>query len=494
MDACGVVKMNVAILIGVSKYNTLPALPACDADASHMHCLLSATKKYDDICFLTTKTNAGQLKDSLREFFTKYQGSTSINEVFVYFSGHGVYQSDALLCCSDFDHNRPATTSISNNELDDLLRSVGPKVAVKVIDACQSGSPYIKDAGGGFEKALKTSQLSSFICMASSRQDQFSYASNEASHFTKKWIDSALDKQSGGVLYRDIQAALADAFVSNPDQSPFFVNQGSGLELFASVTDEMQRLAAERNTPPSKTVSQSSDIIDLIEAEVKKFDALHIPHEEACKTITQAHEKLTKEKIGEPIVARFYEMQVSQEGKLSSLPLVRNVAEFASEQKWSSHYFVSVTTEPYEVRNTSSLGLFLGIKNDPGFRTETRQRPASLSSTQPLPFEVAQTVFKATGHPSLKTFILYIGIVHSLTEVMVLSAVARLSQKGWDEQTPDLSKVQWKYQSYLWKEVASNPQVIWKDPLTNAQSTIKAYLEDMLPQKSEDAGQIGKVD
>jgi hypothetical protein len=79
----------------------------------------------------------------LRSFFSKYQTGGNIDETLIYFSGHGVYQNDALLCCTDFDINRPATTSISNSELDDLLRSVKPNVAVKVIDACQSGSPYI---------------------------------------------------------------------------------------------------------------------------------------------------------------------------------------------------------------------------------------------------------------------------------------------------------------------------------------------------------------
>jgi uncharacterized caspase-like protein len=183
--------MNIAVLIGVSRYSVAAPLPACSADAEQVRKLLSATKKYDEISCLTQNTNSGPLKDALRAFFAKYQtpsdNPSDIDEALVYFSGHGIYhQEDALLCCSDFDSNRPASTSISNEEIDDLLRSVSPKVAVKIIDACQSGSPYIKDASVGFEKALRTSRLDSFICMASSRLDQSSYATPEESVFTAK--------------------------------------------------------------------------------------------------------------------------------------------------------------------------------------------------------------------------------------------------------------------------------------------------------------------
>lgn len=213
--------MNIAIVIGVSKYRSQPSLPSCTNDAENMRDLLVATKKYDDICFVNGPTDSGPVKDQLRAFFQQHQKGSRLSEALIYFSGHGVYLNDALLCCSDFDAARPSTTSISNSELDDLLRSVNPEVAVKIIDACQSGSAYIKDADSGFAKALRTSKLRSFVCMASSRQDQASYASAMESHFTAALINAALAKESGTVYYRDIQAALADAFAENVEQTPF---------------------------------------------------------------------------------------------------------------------------------------------------------------------------------------------------------------------------------------------------------------------------------
>lgn len=257
--------MNIAILIGISKYKNQADLPACSYDVKNLRNVLVATKKYDDVEIVVENTNSSHVKDALRDFFAKYQSAAPIREALVYFSGHGTYQSDALLCCSDYDASRPATTSISNTELDDLLRSVNPDVAVKIIDACQSGAPYIKDANAGFEKSLKSSQLNSFICMASSKQNQSSFASTTESFFTSKWIDAALVKHEGKVLYRDIQAALADAFVSTPEQTPFFVNQGTGLEFFAEVTDEMRALGSQRkkSTTPDRPDEAISQLITM---------------------------------------------------------------------------------------------------------------------------------------------------------------------------------------------------------------------------------------
>lgn len=480
--------MNIAILIGIAKYKSESQLPACGLDAENMRRLLAATKKYDDIQLVIENTNASQVKDALRQFFGKYQSVNGIEEAFVYFSGHGVYQNDAMLCCSDFDSNRPATTSISNTELDDLLRSVRPNVAVKVIDACQSGSPYIKEASAGFEKALSKSPLGSFICMASSRQDQSSYASASESFFTKKWIDAALSKEDGSILYRDIQAALADAFVSDPSQTPFFVSQGSGLEIFSSITEEMKALTLGRakNLLPDKP---EAAIAQLIKAQVEDRDKAFVAHNLVLEAVEKSKELLISSGITEQIVKEFYVKSVKTDIKLPSIPKARSVAAFAEEQSWVKRYFVKVHTESYQARVRkdpfSTFVTMAGRKvlSDDDFMVETRQRPSTLESTEPLPFEVAELSF-ISDHPSLPAFLLYIGLAHSLTEVMVLSTTVRLTQRGWDSRTPELSDVQWRYQSQAWSDVVRNPELIWSDAQIRGETDIKNYLESLVP-KSE---------
>lgn len=473
---------NIAALIGVSQYRNAAHLPACAADVEQMTAVLVATGKYDDILCLTEHTDAGQIKDSLRAFFAKHRGNPT-EEAFIYFSGHGIYHTDALLCCSDFDSARPSTTSLSNSEIDDLLRSVAPQVAVKVIDACQSGSPYIKDATAGFEKAFRDSQLKAFICMASSRLDQSSYATSDASAFTAKWIDSALQKVNGTVLYRDIQAALADAFVSTPDQTPFFVIQGTGLETFSVVTDEMRQLAI-KTTAGGEASDTKDAIIELLNAEIARNDANYVPQEVAIKSIETAWETLEKAYIESSVVREFYIKKVLKGDKLGSLPRIRQVAAFAQEQGWSKKYFVEISTEEYEARVRSFSDIFAQVSGEkPVEKFETRTRPISLESTQPLPFEVAKLIFESPQHLSLHNFVAYIGIVHSLTDVMFLSSVVRLSQKGWNKSAPDLSEIQWKYQNYQWSNIVREPKQIISEITVNIEEKILSYLQSLIPKQ-----------
>ena len=479
--------MNIAILIGISKYKSEAALPACGLDADNMRRLLATTKKYDDIQLVTDNTNASQVKDALRQFFGKYQSVGGIEEAFVYFSGHGVYQNDAMLCCSDYDSSRPSTTSISNSELDDLLRSVRPTVAVKVIDACQSGSPYIKEASAGFEKALGKSSLGSFICMASSRQDQSSYASASESFFTKRWIEAALSKEDGSVLYRDIQAALADAFVADPDQTPFFVNQGTGLEVFSTVTEDMKALALARTKSLAPQKPEEA-IAQLIKAHIEARDHAFVSHTAVIAAVEASKESLAASNIADHLVHSFYVKSVKTDVKLPSIPKARSVAAFAEEQSWAKRYFVKVNQEPYRVRVPKDpFGAFIskrvviGGMPDEDFAFETRQRPSTLESTEPLPLEVAEVSY-TSGHPSLPAFLIYIGLVHSLTEVMVLSATVRLTQRGWDSRTPELSDVQWRYQSQTWADVVKDPGLIWRDAQARGEADIRSFLESLQPK------------
>lgn len=479
--------MNIAILIGVSDYKTESPLPACSADVAELSTLLLATKKWDEIFCITTNTDSSSLKDSVRSFFAKYQNQ-NVDEVFVYFSGHGVFHSDdALLCCSDFDYKRPSTTSISNSELDDLLRSVSPAVAVKVIDACQSGSPYIKEVGAGFEKALRTSRLNSFICMASSRQDQSSYASASGSDFTTKWIEAALGKSDGDLLYRDIQAALADAFVSNPDQTPFFVVQGTGLEVFASVTEEMRRLSKRRTAgaPAEKAV----DIAEKVQAAVTRLEAAYVSQPQAIGAVSAAGSQVAEASVSDEIVKRFYEKSVTTDGKLSTLPRSRSVAEFADEQGWVKKYFVKINraNQVFRVprdRIGISVGLLGKRLGDEDFVTETRLVPAGLEATEQLPFEVIEVRYEPKAQ-ALKGFAVHIGLVHSLTEVMVLAATVELTPKGWGLRKPNTSDIQWRYQSVGWPEVVANPDLVWKTTLSAAEGAIRNYLEGLVPKQEE---------
>lgn len=491
--------MNIAILIGVSNYKNAIQLPACKLDVENMHRLLSATGKYEEVHKVIDPINTDELKDSIRSFFTKYKSSPPIQEAFVYFSGHGTYQNDALLCGPDFDSERPSSTSISNSELDDLLRSINPQVSVKVIDACNSGFTYIKDANSGFEKSLQKSTLGSFICMASSRQDQSSYANALESYFTSKWIDAAIAKENGTILYRDIEAVLADAFANNQKQTPFFTRQGSGLEIFSNANSALLQLKNDRAKALDPAASKT-DLKTSLTQEITKRDREFVSYDNVLSAVEKSKDNISKYVILDDLVKEFYNKTTQTDLTLSAIPNMRAVAIFAEKQDWPKTYFVNIKQESYQVKvlreNNPYVGIVGGVvrfhsDEDSQYRNETRQRPFLLETTERLPLEVASISYSST-HPSLPEFVLYIGLVHSLTSAMVLSTSVRLIQKGWQTRTIESSDVKWRYQSNSWLDIAKNPDILWKNAVHWHETEIRNTLEAIASKNETNSENIAQ--
>lgn len=321
--------------------------------------------------------------------------------------------------------------------------------------------------------------------MASSQTDQSSYATAECSVFTDRLIDAALFKTEGTVLYRDIQAALADAFVENPEQTPFFVIQGTGLEVFTAITPEMRALVVARAKPALSAQTEDTIAARLTE-QVSRMDSMYVSADVASRAVEQAGHDLDRAMLSHPLVSQFYEKRVSRERKLPALPGGWAVARFVNEQGWGKKYFVKVTQESYRVKVPKNpLGMLLAKVGDTDYTIETRQRPTLIEATQPLPFEIAEVTFEPKEHPSLRPFVTYIGLLHSLTELVVLSAAAGLRGTGWTDRAVETSELQWQHQSYPWKDVVARPELIWTEALTRGEQAIAVYLESLLPKKDE---------
>jgi hypothetical protein len=234
--------MNLAVIISVADYQSASSLPGCKLDGQYMRQLLELTGKYDDILVLDDSPSTTDIRLAMHDWASRHQHEL-IDEVFWYFSGHGLYCGDARYCGRDYSPQLPESTSLSNREVDHLIRLARPRVVVKVIDACQSGVPYIKGPAPAFLQALERSRLESFISMCSCTREQSSYARQFGSDFTLAWLDAVLQRKSGLVTYRQIEHALIQQFQKRQDQTPFFVKQGIGNEVFCRITPEMQSLA-----------------------------------------------------------------------------------------------------------------------------------------------------------------------------------------------------------------------------------------------------------
>lgn len=147
---------NLAILIGITEYTSLGRLPGCKGDIDAITKIIEGTERFaTPLCVhgsVPSQTAKSQLAD-----FIKQHSQQSIGEVFFYYSGHGdTSNDDFLFLFSDYTSQMTNQTTLSNKELDEMLKSLNPRLAIKVIDACHSGVAYVKEAdtfAATFEKS-----------------------------------------------------------------------------------------------------------------------------------------------------------------------------------------------------------------------------------------------------------------------------------------------------------------------------------------------------
>ena len=160
-----------------------------------------------------------------------------LTEALFYFSGHGQSKDEEFyFALSDFEESRRNTTSLKNTELDVFLRALNPKLAVKIVDACNAGVQYIKDAAksesGRFQKTTSQGQFNNVYFMFSSLFDQASFCNSHVSDFTKAFLEAIVAHGNAEVRYRDIIDQITDRFETKLDQRPFFITQADHTELF----------------------------------------------------------------------------------------------------------------------------------------------------------------------------------------------------------------------------------------------------------------------
>lgn len=290
--------MNLAIVIGVSEYENVNDLPGCQSDVDLISKLLEVTSKWDDVLTISKQTDSKSIKAKLSEFIKKHQDE-KVHDVFFYFTGHGLFDgSEFYYVLSDFSDDKRKQTSLENAELDNLLRSLGAEITIKVVDACQSGTRYVKDPES-FSKFLITAEKAFKKCYFyfSSNNDQYSYQTAKISDFTQGFVTAFIDRPNTEVRYKDIMDSLADRFEANTKQTPFFIMQGNYTETFGFVSQEAtinleislgdiedasekeirqpEMSLLERIVEDSKrycTEAEAMDVISNLEAFCKKLD------------------------------------------------------------------------------------------------------------------------------------------------------------------------------------------------------------------------------
>lgn len=457
--------MNIAILMAQSDYKNASKLSACKNDLQLVRNIVEKSKKYDDILVLDdTVSKALDANEKIIQFIEKYKNGNSIDEVFLYFSGHGNFvDNEFYFVWGDYDESKKRQTCLENSTIDSFLKSVNAKLTIKIVDACQSGVPYLK-GGEEFDKFLNTSKNSFNKCyfLFSSQNDEPSKASSYISYFTKSIVDSLNSFDVGRIVrYKDIMNYVSDEFEKTKDQTPFFITQCDLTDSFIEMNSDI-KLFLESGYSKSSSVEESSDttaedttsIADLIKKDAEKYVSFDI----AKQCLVSLKELLGKKKL-DSFLNDFYSLEIS-ELSYKDIPKINEIGKWIQEKGKDTYTQLNYQTVPYEARvpknNLNFLAVAFGQKED-DYKIETRYKQVvdSFSNTIDIPYVGLNALFKGQL-PNLMNYSLCLVPVLSRTSIILFTTKVDYKRSGWDNQVMDQFSAKWEYKEVTYEQLAIN--------------------------------------
>lgn len=436
--------MNVAVVIGVSQYSSADDnLPGCKTDADLISNLLKEANRYDEILTLTNETSSHQIKSKLAEFFGRKKDQ-KVSELFLYYSGHGEFhRNEFFFIPSDFDETKRNSTSLTNSELDTLIKSINPALTVKVIDACQSGVSYVKSKQH-IQKYFNESKEGFGKCyfMFSSQSSQYSYQTeNCASDFTQSFFDAIIAGAGTDVRYKDIVDKVSDSFAESSDQTPFFVIQADLTEVFMTVRPDIAERINIPTQPCNDLQEHDSPQIETKSRSLKELIALdaerYASKKEALDSLETIRELVRGIQVS-PDVEGIYEIQRVFLDTYTEIPRLDVIGTWLKDNK--HEYFAEPVfeKEPYEDEVFKTT--IWGIQS----KTVTRHKNVikSFSLTTDSPYK-AVYVNANSKFPNIPDCACVIVFVISKTSVRFFYFFALYQEESWDTRKLP-ADVNWK--------------------------------------------------
>ena len=446
--------MKIACLLGISKYDNCSDLPACKNDVELMKTLLEATDEYEQVLKIDGNRSSSKIKQQIVSFMTQYKGQ-EIDQVFFYYTGHGDFDgNDFFYVLSDFEDNRKKQTVIENTELDNWLRLLKPKLAIKVVDACHAGVQYIKDPDV-FQKFLNKTPESFRSCyfLFSSQKDQFSYQDNSLSDFTHSLAKSVTSFQGTEIRFKDMIDSVSDEFTSNSKQTPFFITQATNTELFAAVdtrlrkqiSSELQRYAGQSTFTPGKADTQieatKMSLVERVKADAESY----CTKEEVLLTINKVHDYWKDfEYTGE--VSKLYKFEYTPLPSIESeVPRIISIGKWLSEN--DNDYFALPTyrEETYEKeievpvrRRGLAATIAIASLYNREYETKTVTRTRNVINGYRLTQDIEYPAISITASPKYENLCWYdchITFVFSKTRIRFFYLFSSFRESNWEQRT-----------------------------------------------------------
>lgn len=440
---------SIAVLIGNTKYDELSSLECCANDVSKMHELLSATRKFSQILDYVDKP-VSLVKDELRRL-SELDGG--FEEIFLYFSGHGLSNTDDFyMCFEGFKESSPNTTGISRSDAFEMIRQFNAELSVVVIDACEAGRNLIKGNLTPLAWSLK-SGFTNFVQISSCTESQYSLAGDQISLFTHEFVKACLHKEQGAIYYSDVENALRDAFLGHSSQTPHFIRQGTSQEKFcndASNLDGLRKAFFE----PHETASEGAGgdlprtAFASALAAIKGIEARVPSKEKAQEFIDQVFEVTLENSVHTPEVKDFFDVRTV---KYDDFEYAQNKRAIISllERRGGSDSFVESDVERKKRRQPFG-GLGLSTLAAMGMPDEYDETYSLFNHCQLKSVHVG--IYFEPKFMALNRIFSEILFLPRLTECLILTCNTKERRSGWGSFNEYEGTKKWKWSHHSWSE------------------------------------------
>ncbi|MGA5654721.1 caspase family protein [Rahnella contaminans] len=431
--------MNIAILIGVSDYVRATKLPACKNDVQIINKVITHCGKYEAVLLIDNETSSASVKGKVSDFIRRHENE-KIEEIFFYFSGHGLFTDGEFhYAMTDYDPKRIKNTTYENSEIDQLIKSLSPDLTVKIVDACNAGVNYIKDLDG-YSKALneRKSEFKHCYFMLSSEYSQNSFADNNLSFFTKSFIECIATSETESIRYKDLMDYISDAFMSNKEQTPLFINQANYTEIFIHQDQSLKEILSNSLRGLAQRQLEKipqATLIDRIRADSKRF----MKQEEAMG-IYQKIKDVTNESKKFPNDGKdIFDIFVSDIDNYKLIPKVYQISKWLHA---NPGLFFASPTYSVEVKEKKVLKnrhafynslIKMGGFEDDDYKIieETVSVPKGIGSVIEVPFKALE--IKAVSlFDNVNSSTMYIVPFISRTQMIIFNYVSHSITVGWD--------------------------------------------------------------
>ncbi|MGN5074309.1 caspase family protein [Aeromonas veronii] len=493
--------MNLGIVLAISDYgNPQNDLPGCKVDGIAISSIFQSDEKFNDTLIISDNTTSGNVKGQLIDFINKYKDK-EINNVVFYYTGHGDFSGNEFyFLLSDYDSSKKKQTTLENAELDNLLKTLGAKVTVKIVDACHSGQAYIKDSDA-FDKYLHDTKSRFAKCyfMFSSQLEQYSYQDQSLSFFTKSIVSAVKEHSSNIIRYKDIIDYVSDSFSSNAKQTPFFVVQADFTEPFCSISqslrDSLEKLTASNATSSTKDEAQFQSIVDKIKADAARYCSEEEAYQNfslfinnfknftfdgdlkdiyICKETVSEHTATSPQAIGNWLE--------NSEHQYFAIPTYRDIEKtkrVIKENRFASSLAFATLGRLFDDDESNYKLVKYTEKEVDGYEI-TIEQPAKLIEVLAEPI-----------YPNVSAGMLFIVPLLSKTELRVFYSFVHMSDSGWAERVIK-QKIKWLTKAVPLKNL--NHDILSRDIMQGFGKHLFEAISKNFEIKGSDGQQVDKVE